>query len=141
MKSKKGGFEESIDGSYETSFTSDEIKYMKKLIHSKQLIPPSTISTEGKPLKEHVEHCFCQLLRFANEAKNGGEFRMAQFCLNLGRVQEILKSVGGVKCWWRVFEPLINNKDYDTIIQVAEEYLTILDLPIPSKDKMNNKCA
>lgn len=125
-------------------FTMDEIEFMKKIIKNNEPIPPTIrgISiNDSKPIKQHIEHCFCQLSRFATEAKETDKFRTAQFCLNLGRVQEMLKSIGGVKCWWRVFEPLIENKKYEEIIEVTKQYLELLDLPIPDKAKMDNKCS
>lgn len=84
--------------------------------------------------REHLEHCFHQLIRFANLAKDGQQdFRAAQFGLNLGRAQEILESNGGINCWWRLYEPLIVSKNYDEIIKVTKQYLRALNLPEPSE--------
>lgn len=93
-----------------------------------------------KTVKQHFQHCFCQLIRFAKMAQNGEEFKGVQFGLNLGRAQELLKSQGGVDKWWRVFEPLILEKNWSGIEKKIEEYLTDLDLPIPDSEKIQNKC-
>jgi hypothetical protein len=62
-----------------------------------------------------VDHCFHQLIRFAHLARTGKiDFatRAVQFGLNLGRVQELLRSPGGVDAWWGVYEPLLKKEDW-----------------------------
>jgi hypothetical protein len=94
-------------------FSEEEIKYAAALIPNN---------------REQIVHCFQQLVRFANLAQNGEEFRAAQFGLNLGRVQEMLGSVGGVAAWWRVFEPLLLSKDYEGIISIVKYMMEIWKL-------------
>ena len=88
-------------------------------------------------VKEQVEHGFYQMIRFANLAKNGHEFRGAQFGLNLGRTQELLGSYGGVDYWWRFYEPLIKARDWDNIMWETRSRLLMLSLPQPDEAFIN----
>lgn len=85
-----------------TSFTFEEIREMKRIIHVDRSTPVLNPTTSDK---EQIIHGFHQMWRFANLAHKGEEFRALQFGLNLGRTQELLGSIGGVDKWWRVFEP------------------------------------
>lgn len=115
-----------------SKFTDYEIKEMMLILADQR--PRGTSNSTNK---EHVEHCLHQLIRFAHLAKIGHNFRLAQFGLNLGRAQEILNSYGGVECWWRAYEKLINAKDYDGIIELTKAYLDMLNIPHPSNDFIN----
>ena len=84
-------------------FTPGDLKAMDDLLDENRLIPPGG-STH---LRDHVEHCLWQMVRFATLASSGKKFRGPQFGLNLGRAQELLGSYGGVEAWWRTFGPMI----------------------------------
>ena len=116
-------------------FTKKQIAAMKKILRSKRQIPVGSKTTA----KMHVEHCLWQLIRFANLARQGNPFRGVQFGLNLGRAQEILGSHGAPDLWWRTFEPLIEAKNWDSIMKVALSYLKILGLEPPTKEFIEKK--
>lgn len=112
------------------TLSSETVGYMREILARNQKRPRHG---DNETDREHLEHCFHQLIRFANLAKKGKNFRAAQFGLNLGRAQEILESNGGLNCWWKLYEPLIVGKNYDEIIRVTKQYLRALDLPEPSE--------
>jgi hypothetical protein len=92
---------------------------------------------EGKTVRERVEHCLHQLVRFANLAEKHGKWRAVQFGFNLGRVQEILDVRGGVDYWWRTYEPLCNANDWQGIITLTRNRLTQFKMSQPSDQFIN----
>lgn len=62
--------------------------------------------------KKHINHCLTQLKRFTMCAINGHKFKHLQFGYNLGRLQELLMSVGSNIRWWKPIEIMVNNEDW-----------------------------
>jgi hypothetical protein len=111
-------------------FIESDLAAMRALLNENRQVPP------GAPthLKDHANHCFHQMARFAHLAATGKKFQGTQFGLNLGRVQELLGSYGGVVAWWRTFEPYIVNEDWTGIKEKVKLYLAILELtPLPTE--------
>lgn len=116
-------------------FTEEEITAMKKIIKTDKKSPEINPTTSDR---EQIIHGFHQMIRFAHLTIEGkSEFRAAQFGLNLGRTQELLGSLGGLKCWWRTYEPLIVFWQYKEIIEITKKYLAMLDLPEPTEEFIN----
>jgi len=109
-------------------FTPGDLKAMDDLLDKNRLIPPGG-STH---LRDHVEHCLWQMVRFATLASSGKKFRALQFGLNLGRAQELLGSYGGVEAWWRTFKPLVESENWVTIQDTVRAYLDLLRLARPT---------
>lgn len=114
---------EDMENKPEIKFTPENIKDIKKIIKNNEIV-------DGTPLLDHVVHCLSQLVRFARIAKEGKPFREAQFGFNLGRVTELLKSIGGRPCWWQMFEPLMLQHRYNTIIYIVNEYAKLFDITL-----------
>lgn len=118
----------------EVKFTTNAIEKMLFILEN-----PNPRGDGNTTNKDHVTHCLHQLIRFANLARQGHKFRFMQFGLNLGRAQEILESYGGVGCWWRVFENLIETEDFAGIIKVTFQYLAVLKLEPPTEEFINRQ--
>lgn len=114
------------------NFTESEINHINDILRSN-----AHRGSSKQTNREHVTHCFHQMIRFANLANKGHPFRSTQFGLNLGRAQEILESYGSMDCWWRLFEKLINNDDYTGIIEVTTKYLVAFELQLPTDEFIN----
>jgi hypothetical protein len=118
-----------------TKFSIPDSVAMAALLGENRLVPP-----EGpNRLQHHVTYCFWQMIRFANLAQLGNEFRAAQFGLSLGRAQELLGSYGGKAAWWQTFEPLILAKDWAQIQVTVEHFLLLLCLDLPPVKFLNRK--
>lgn len=128
------GGDETFESNPKCNLDNETVEYMRNILNQNKMRPEHGGDQTDS---QHVEHCFHQLIRFANLAKSGHDFRAVQFGLNLGRAQEILGSYGGVECWWRLYEPLIKNKEYDKIISETEHWLNILELSMPSDEFIN----
>lgn len=114
-----------------THLDAGSLARMREIVNGKELRPRGTGTQTDR---QHVEHCFHQMVRFANLAARGSEFRALQFGLNMGRAQEILESNGGVNCWWRLYEPLIADKKYDDVVKVTLRYIDALGLTRPTSE-------
>ncbi len=106
--------------SLDSKYTTEQIDLMRSLA--------------GSP---HVSHCLWQMWRFAHLANTGGKFREGQFCYNMGRAQELLKMTENVSAWWRLFEPLIIEGDYPTIMKHVREYHDMLSVEYPTTEFIN----
>jgi hypothetical protein len=109
-------------------FSEAEIKSMQDLIMANSNVV-------------QVEHCLHQLIRFANLAINGKEFRELQLGFNLGRVQELLMpgNSAAVACWWRRYEPLVLGKRYKAVIELTEKIIGQLKLSKPTEQFINKE--
>jgi hypothetical protein len=116
-----------------TQFSPTDVVSMYAILGYNPVVPPNG----NTHLKDHVEHCFWQMARFANLARLGKGFKGVQFGLNLGRVQELLGSYGGVEAWWRTFEPLIVAENWAQLQATTERYLKLLCLNPPSSEFVN----
>ena len=114
--------------------TREEIAQIRAILETNQLRP---VIGGTQTDAQHVEHCFHQMIRFANLAAIGIGFRALQFGLNMGRAQEILGSIGGIDCWWRLYEPLLDNGDFEQVIAETQHWLEILNLQQPSNEFIN----
>jgi len=117
--------------SQRSPFTPEELALMKAILDD-----PTPINTtfDPQPAGCHVQHCLWQTVRFAHLAALGHPFRGAQWGLNLGRAQELLRSYGGPNAWWRAFEPLILAEDWAGLEARSAAYLDLLGLPRPDED-------
>lgn len=89
-------------------FTTDELKGMLKWLQDKEVYA-------------QVNYCMYNLRKFAKEAADGEEFKMAHFAYNLGRVQEILQPLEeSNECWWHRFEPLLKGP-YAKLSELAQD--------------------
>lgn len=116
----------------------------------REKISPDTIAkirahlAEGKTRggtkdTDHIEHCFQQVVRFANLAAKGKPFRGVQWGLNFGRAQEIVYSEGGKDAWWGLAEPLINAKNWGALAEMGREWLRLLSLTQPTEEFVNRE--
>ena len=134
----------SLTNNYKGKFQSSEILEMRKLAHNKDtFIPPNSRQTT---LHEHIKHCVHQLIRIPYQAINNNDFppnKIMQFGLNLGRLQELLSSYGGVDCWFRVFKPYFlsnpTKKELEILIQLGLELCNILEIGYPSQEFLDSK--
>jgi hypothetical protein len=115
-----------------TTFSHSDIDKMHAILASEEKIDNETV-------QERAEHCLYQMVRFPHLAIVHGDssFREGQWCLNMGRVQEILGSTGGVNAWWRAFEDIIKNKDWLCLKSKVETYIRLLGLEPPSDAFIN----
>jgi hypothetical protein len=93
--------------------------------------------SDPDPARVHVEHCIWQTVRFAHLAAMGHPFRAAQWGLNFGRAQELLKSHGGLAAWWKAFEPHIGRGEWAQLAELSQQYLIVLGLPQPDEAFIN----
>jgi hypothetical protein len=114
-------------------FTPTEIKAMQAILADPRPIHDS----DPGSAHAHIEHCLWQTVRFAHLAETGLPFRGAQWGLNFGRAQEILKSHGGITAWWLAFEPLIESQEWAKLAAKSLSYLDILDLQHPDETFIN----
>jgi hypothetical protein len=77
------------------------------------------------------------MVRFAHLAAGGAPFRGAQWGLNCGRAQEILRARGGLAAWWRTFEPFLAREDWAGLEEKARAYILVLRLDPPSEEFVN----
>ena len=78
------------------------------------------------------------MVRLAHLAtKQDGKFRAAQWGLNMGRAQEILRSAGGIDAWWRAFKDIINAEDWPFLKSKSETYIRLLQLDPPDEAFIN----
>ena len=118
-------------------FTGQELNIMLALLAANEPVPAHESHTATRR-REHVVYCFSQMVRFAHLAKIGAEpFRAAQWGLALGRVQELLGSVGGKHAWWAAYEPLLISQDWDAIMARTRAYMELLGLPQPEEAFIN----
>lgn len=83
---------------------------------------------DGRPVREHVQHSFDQLARFAELGQKDPALfapRAMQFGLNLGRAQELLGAPGGKVAWWQRFEHLCAKNDFDALQATIRAYRDI----------------
>jgi hypothetical protein len=118
-----------------TAFSRSDIRKMREILASKEKIH----ETDNETAQKHAEHCLHQMVRFPHLAIVHGEssFRAAQWGVNMGRVQQILGSTGGVNAWWRAFEDIIKNKDWLCLKSKVETYIRLLGLEPPSDEFIN----
>jgi len=100
--------------------------------------PENIHSCDEGSARVHVEHCLQQMVRFAHLANKGQPFRAAQWALNLGRAQEIVKAFGGVDAWWRTFKPPIEKGDWGHLETLSRTYIDLFQLEQPSDEFINN---
>ena len=67
-----------------------------------------------------IIHCLTQLRRFALCMKDGDASRLAQFCYNLGRLQELCMETTHPEVWWKPVEPLLKSGSYDELLDYIE---------------------
>lgn len=118
-----------------SNFTARDLNVMQELLAREDRIPADDPKAQTR--HQHVEHCLHQLVRFANLAHSRSIWRATQFGLNLGRAQELLGSQGGVNCWWRSYELLIEEKNYRGVMQIALQTIRELGLAAPTVEFIN----
>lgn len=117
-----------------TAFTKEDIMAIRAVLSK----PENIHSCDDGSAREHTEHCLQQMVRFAHLAKKGHPFRAAQWGLNFGRAQEIVKSIGGINAWWRAFKEPIADSNWDRLETLARTYINLFGLGQPSEEFINN---
>jgi len=126
-------------------FSNSQILDMRALSHDTiNFIPPDL--TEDKrinnSLSDHIIHCVHQMIRIPFQAKRDGKFsniKIMQYGLNFGRVQELLKSYGGVNCWFRKIKHHFDDViAIDELIKYGNELCDLLVIDKPSDDFLNS---
>ena len=129
-----GGGTTSAEDLTSTAFSQSDIDEMLAILASDEKIHKSDEETA----QEHVRHCLHQMVRLAHLAtKQDGKFRAAQWGLNMGRAQEILRSAGGIDAWWRAFKDIINAEDWPLLKSKSETYIRLLQLDPPDEAFIN----
>jgi len=75
-----------------------------------------------------IQHCITQLMRFTLCVGEGKPFRTLQFGYNLGRLQELCKSIGTYKSWWPPIEKAITAQRWDLLAEHIESIRRALDV-------------
>jgi hypothetical protein len=117
------------------AFSGDDLTAMLAILAS----PAPIHAEDAQPARLHVEHCLHQMVRFAHLAAGGAPFRGAQWGLNLGRAQEILRSRGGLRAWWSAFEPFLLREDWAGLEALTRDYIAALRLKPPSEEFISRK--
>ena len=112
------------------SFNYEELQSIKFILAD------TAIYSNNQTIAQHAEHCLWQMIRFANLAHKKYEFKAMQFGLNLGRVQELLRS-SNMNCWWKKFEKLVNERSFYEITIEVHFYLRQFGLASPSEEFIN----
>ena len=73
-----------------------------------------------------IIHCLSQLRRFALCMKDGDNSRLAQFCYNLGRLQELCMETTHPEVWWKPIEPLLKGSRWDELLTYIEELRVLI---------------
>ena len=89
----------------------------------------------GQPsvARDQIQHCITQLMRFTLCVAEGKPFRTLQFGYNLGRLQEICKSIGTYKSWWPPIEKAISKERWDLLAEHVESIRRALDVEFDQK--------
>ena len=116
-----------------TAFRQSDIDEMLTILASGE----KAHNSDNETVREHVIHCLHQMVRLAHLAAGGGKFRAAQWGLNMGRAQELLKSAGGIEAWWRAFKDIINDEDWPLLKSKSETYIRLLQLDQPDTEFIN----
>jgi hypothetical protein len=117
-----------------TAFSQADIDEIRAILASSE----KAHNSDNETVREHVVHCLHQMVRLAHLAATGRDkFRAAQWGLNLGRAQELLKSAGGVDAWWRAFKDIINAEDWALLKSKSETYIRLLQLDQPEEAFIN----
>jgi hypothetical protein len=128
------------DGQEETAFTQEVTAFTEEDLTNIRTIlskPEDIHSCDKGSAKDHAQHCLQQLVRFAHLANKGLGFRGTQWGRNLGRAQEILDAFGGLKAWWRAFEPHIEAGDWHRLETLSRTYIDLFQLEQPSVEFIN----
>jgi hypothetical protein len=118
----------------QTGLNEEVIELFDKM---KEVLKSTEIYSNDKTKSQHVDHCLHQLLRFANLALKGHPFRALQFGYNLGRLQEILESIGGHEFWWKPFEKQIEDKNWISVAVMVMTIMNRLDFGPPNEEFIN----
>jgi hypothetical protein len=126
-------------------FTDSQISDMRSLSHNNvNFIPPDLTEDKqiGNSLSDHIIHCVHQMIRIPYQAKRDGVFtnvKIMQYGLNFGRVQELLKSYGGVDCWFRKIKHHFGDViAIDELIKYGNELCDLLVIDRPSEAFLNS---
>lgn len=118
-----------------TTFSQSDIEEMLTILASSE----KAHNSDNETVRDHVIHCLHQMVRLAHLANTGREkFRAAQWGLNFGRAQELLKSAGGINSWWRAFKEIINREDWALLKSKSETYIRLLQLEQPDETFINS---
>jgi hypothetical protein len=104
-----------------STFSRDELEKIRWIINQDTTL-------DGKYIRWHVEHCLNQIINcstlLSNDLTDGHTRRIKEFQLpfNVGRLQEIVHSIGGKKCWWSLFSSLYIDEDYDSLANLGQTY-------------------
>lgn len=75
-------------------------------------VPRDCYSAPDNTVRLQALHCIMQMQRLPSLAADAHcNRRRDQLFMNLGRLQELCGSIGGVEFWWRTFAPLIDEPD------------------------------
>jgi hypothetical protein len=91
------------------------------------------VSHQDGTTKSQIQHCITQLMRFTLCVAEGKPFRTLQFGYNLGRLQELCKSIGTYKSWWPPIEKAITKERWDLLAEHVESIRRALDVEFDQK--------
>ena len=91
------------------------------------------VSQQDDGTRKQIQHCITQLMRFVLCVGQGKPFRTLQFGYNLGRLQELCKSIGTHKSWWSPIERAVELERWDLLAEHIEKIRGLLDLAYDTK--------